>query len=124
MSEEYDVVPQSDWASHESLSQLDCASDLDGDAAYFVTDSDTADASALQNLQLQYSYDGKRWETVAATTGGFFPSRGWAKAVLTWYWPPFDHPLLELGPGLESSIRWRALLPRQHVDQANDASEK
>ena len=112
MNEDYDVLSQHDWESHPWLGQLKCASDLDGDAAFFITDSTPEVITALQDIQLQYSYDGESWEFAVGSDRAVFPSHGWAQADLAWYWPFFDHPLFALVPSVDISIRWRALVPR------------
>lgn len=111
MNEHPEIILQKDWDQHPWLSQLNCASDLDGNAAFFLPDTHVDALSALQAVQLEYNYDGAFWEPVTRTVGGIFPSHGWAQAAATWYWPLLDHPLLTLDPTHDLEIQWRAIVP-------------
>lgn len=121
MSEGRDVIPQADWERHPWLSRLKCGSDLDGDAAFFVPETEPAVAAMLEGVQLQYSYDGNRWESVEPVNTGSFPSESWARAAWAWYWPFLEHPLLAVHPDYDSTIKWRAVLPRPSEIRSDDA---
>lgn len=105
------VIPQDAWAEHPWLSRLKLASDLDGDAAFFVPETEPEVAAMLEGVKLQYSYDGISWESVEPENTGSFPSEKWARAAWAWYWPFSEHPLMAVYPGHHSTIEWRAVLP-------------
>lgn len=112
MSEQTDIIPQTEWKHHPWLSQVTLASDMDGDAAFFIPDTDADAAAALEGVRLEYSYDGENWESVEPVNSGTFPSREWACAAWAWYWPFLDHPLLGIDADREPTIQWRAVLHR------------
>lgn len=115
------VIPQEAWPDHPWLSRLKLASDLDGDAAFFIPETEPEVAAMLEGVELQYSYDGNSWESVEPVSTGSFPSQHWARAAWAWYWPFLDHPLLALDPNHESTIKWRAVLPRPPRIRSDDA---
>lgn len=106
------VISQDAWPDHPWLSRLKLASDLDGDAAFFIPDTEPDAAAALESVRLEYSYDGETWESVDPVNSGSFPSQNWARAAWAWYWPFLDHPLLTIDASRDPTIQWRAVLPR------------
>jgi hypothetical protein len=104
----YVVIPGDEWATHPWLSLLESGSDLDGDAAFFVTGTSATDTAALRLVVIQYRIPGREWQDATPADGAVFPSRSWAKATAGWYRPDRAY----LSPAEYEATEYRALVPK------------
>jgi hypothetical protein len=83
--EGYTVVERKNWGKYPLLSLIKSGSDMDGDGAFFIPEDEVAANPDTKLIQMEALTRDGEWITITGGPGGTFPSRGWARAGISWY---------------------------------------